>query len=324
MKPFERGNQIFKLELPTPFPVGDVNVYLIKGDHLTLVDAGPKTEEAWQAFHSQLKELGYSPQDIDQVVITHHHPDHVGMLDYFSEEIPVWGHPYNTPWLKKDPQFLAEQTMFFEKLFIEFGVDKKFFPYLKRLNQTLEFSCNRNLQHFIHDGEEISSLAGWRILETPGHAQSHIVLYEERSGVVIGGDLLLKHISPNPLLEPPMANSIERPRPQLQLNESISRLLEIPVSLVYTGHGELIEEAHELISLRLKKQAERADLVLRFLEDRPLTAFQVCQALFPTIYHKQPLLTMSETIGQLDYLENIGQIKVDTSRESSLYIANER
>ncbi|MGM0874102.1 MAG: MBL fold metallo-hydrolase [Bacillota bacterium] len=322
MKQITRSMQVFKLELPTPFPVGDVNVYLIKGDQLTLVDAGPKTEGAWLAFQHQLKEIGYTPKDIEQIVITHHHPDHVGMLDYFSEEVRVLGHRLNKPWLKKDQQFMSDQTLFFEKLLIEFGVNKNFLPYLVKLHDTFEFSCARDLKCFIGEGDEVSGLAGLRVLETPGHAQSHIVLYKENTGLLIGGDLLLKHISPNPLLEPPIAGELERSKPQLQLNHSISRLLEIPISLVFTGHGENIEEAHELITYRLKKQAERAELVRSFIAERPLTAFQICQSLFPKIYYKQLMLTMSETVGQLDYLEDIGQIKVDTTQETHMYMAN--
>jgi glyoxylase-like metal-dependent hydrolase (beta-lactamase superfamily II) len=322
MKQTNESMQVFKLKLPTPFPVGDVNVYLIKGDQLTLVDAGPKTEQAWLSLQAQLKEIGYTPKDIEQIVITHHHPDHVGMLDYFSEEVRILGHRLTKPWLKKDPQFMSDQTLSFEKLLIEFGVDKKFLPYLAKLNDTFEFSCERDLKCFIGEGDEVNSLAGWRVLETPGHAQSHIVLYEENTGLLIGGDLLLKHISPNPLLEPPMAGELERPKPQLQLNHSISRLLEIPISLVYTGHGENIEEAHELITYRLKKQAERAELVRSFIAERQVTAFQICQSLFPKIYHKQLMLTMSETVGQLDYLEDIGQIKVDTTQETHMYMVN--
>ena len=71
---------IAKIVLPTPFAVGDVNVYLVKGEELSLIDAGPQTEEAKQVLDRNLSELGYSISDIDQVVLTHHHPDHAGML----------------------------------------------------------------------------------------------------------------------------------------------------------------------------------------------------------------------------------------------------
>jgi glyoxylase-like metal-dependent hydrolase (beta-lactamase superfamily II) len=315
--------QVFKLELPTPFPVGDVNVYVIKGDQLTLIDAGPKTEEAWESFKQQLKQIGYTPKDIEQIVITHHHPDHVGMLDYFSEEVPVLGHAFNYPWLKKDRQFFEKQSLFFEKLFIEFGVEKKLLPLVESLkHETMEFSCDRELNGFLREGEEIGGLPGWRVLETPGHAQSHIAFYEESTGVLVGGDLLLKHISPNPFLEPPMSGELERPKPQLQLNHSISRLLEVPISIVYAGHGENIVGAHDLITYRLKKQAERAELVRTFIKERPLSAFQVCQALFPKVYDKQLILTMSETVGQLDYLIENGQIKVDMTQQTHKFITH--
>jgi len=49
---------IHKLILPTPFAVGDVNAYLLKGDSLSLIDAGPKTPEAYEALERGIKEAG--------------------------------------------------------------------------------------------------------------------------------------------------------------------------------------------------------------------------------------------------------------------------
>ncbi|APH04511.1 MBL fold metallo-hydrolase [Bacillus weihaiensis] len=315
-----KSNHIMKMNLPTPFPVGDVNVYLIKNDTLTLVDAGPKTEEAWEAFQFQLKEFGYTLNDIDQIIITHHHPDHVGLLDFFQAEIPILGHAYNKPWLEKNREFMNRMHLFFERLFASFGVSSNFIPTLQRVNNSLDYSCTRHLDQFLLHGDKISGLHQWEVLETPGHAQSHIVLYEKNTGILLGGDLLLKQISPNPLLEPPMISEhTNRPKPQLQLNQSISRLLDLPLSLVYPGHGENIMNAHELITYRLNQQHKRAEQVRDFISKKPVTAFEICQNLFPTIYYKQLMLTMSETVGQLDYLEEIGQIRVDDTNERHLY-----
>lgn len=320
MMPITHSEQVFKFELPTPFRVGNVNIYLIKGERLTLVDVGPKTEVAWHSFLQQLNEVGYHPEDIEQIIITHHHPDHVGMLDFFSDDIPVYGHSFNTPWLIQDPAFMVKQEQFFKRILGEFGVDSKFMPYVKRLNDMLVYSCHRELTGVLREGDKIGGLDNWSVLETPGHAQSHIVLYEETKGVLIGGDLLLKHISPNPLLEPPMIEGVnDRPRPQLQLNESLAKLLELPISLVYSGHGENIVEVNNLITYRLKKQAERAEQVRNFIAKKPLSAFEVSKALFPAIYHKQLMLTMSETVGQLDYLQEIGQIRVDILKDQQMY-----
>lgn len=316
------SKQIIKITLPTPFPVGDVNVYLLKGDCLTLIDAGAKTEESWQSFSRQLDHYGYTYKDIEQIIVTHHHPDHVGMLDYFEHDLPIYGHPFAKPWLNKDPEFMQNQLRFFKGLFRTFGVDNTFLPFIETIQDTLIFSCERELKSFIQEGITVNGMTDWIVLDTPGHAQSHICLYHEKSGVLIGGDLLLKDISPNPLLELPMEKGMnERPKPQLQLNRSLSRLVDLPLSIVYPGHGEVINDAHDLITDRLKKQRERAEVVFRFLEDKPMTAFEVCKALFPKIYMKQLLLTMSETIGQLDYLQEIGQIKIDDTKDPYLYYA---
>lgn len=292
------------ITLPTPFSVGDVNVYLIAGDVLTLIDVGPKTNETWRVFKQKLKELGYKPEDIEQVVLTHHHPDHVGMLDFFPHELPVLGHPYNERWLVQEKTFLDERRQFFAELFKVYGLGQEDSHLLKNFDHTLVYSCKRSLTFPITEGDEIPGLSGLKVIETPGHAQSHIVFYNEKTYEMIGGDHLLKHISSNPLLEPPILGN-ERPKPLLQYNESLKKLLQIPISVVYSGHGEPVHHAHNLIEHRLKRQHERAMSVLSFFREQDMTAFEVCKQLFPAAYERELLLTMSETIGQLDYLEDL-------------------
>ncbi|MBL8187943.1 MAG: MBL fold metallo-hydrolase, partial [Acidobacteria bacterium] len=68
--------RIEKLVIPTPFPVGPINIYLVVEDPLTLVDTGPKTEEALAALRQQLHQLGFAIKDIQRVILTHTHEDH--------------------------------------------------------------------------------------------------------------------------------------------------------------------------------------------------------------------------------------------------------
>ncbi|MDF1507527.1 MBL fold metallo-hydrolase [Robertmurraya sp. DFI.2.37] len=300
---------IAKLILPTPFPVGDVNVYVIKGELLTLVDVGPKTEEAWQALNEQLKELDLQPGDVEQVVLTHHHPDHAGLLDYFSASLPVYGHPLNNRWLQPTESFLAESEQFFIKSFHEFGIPKDYWRLAGAIKKELKYSCNRLLTGFLTEGDSPQGLSDWKVIETPGHAQSHIGLYREKDGCFIGGDHLLAHVSPNPILEPPISMGSDRPKPLLQYNASIKKLLDIPINLVYSGHGEDILHKNELILNRLSQQHERAKKVKKMLEKNALTVFEACQLLFPKVYERQLSLTMSETVGQFDYLMAEKEIK---------------
>ncbi|MBT2684475.1 MBL fold metallo-hydrolase [Bacillus sp. ISL-37] len=313
---------IAKLTLPTPFPVGDVNAYLIKGDSLTLVDAGTKTEESWESFKAQLADLNLKPEDIEQVILTHDHPDHVGMLDYFSPGLDVYGHHLNERWINRTPEFEKEHKEFYEKFFLQLAIPEQYFvPSMKVMKKTLVFSCNRSLTGTILENVIPPALPGWRVIETPGHAQSHIVLLREKDGTMIAGDTILAGISPNPLLEPPLPGETDRPKPLVQYNSSLKKLQQYPVGLVYTGHGTEITELQSLIEKRLARQHDRAMQVRGMLEGRELTVFEVCKMLFPTVYERELNLTISETVGQLDYLYSLDAVSVREEGTSFVYTA---
>lgn len=314
-------NGIAKIILPTPFAVGDVNVYVIQGERLTLIDAGTKTEESWLSFKAQLAGLSLTPDDIEQVVLTHHHPDHVGMLDYFPASLEVYGHPLNERWINWTESFLQEHDHFYHEIFMEFGIPEKFIPNLKQMKKMLRYSCQRSLTGELVEGDKPAGLKDWLVIETPGHAQSHISLFREKDGVLIGGDHVIAHISPNPLLEPPVSGQTERPKSQLQYNDSLKKLLQYPIQLVYSGHGKEIELLEPLIEKRRTRQHERAMGVKNMLVTEALTVFQVCQRLFPAVYERELTLTMSETVAQLDYLASLEEIDIIKDSKPYLYRA---
>jgi glyoxylase-like metal-dependent hydrolase (beta-lactamase superfamily II) len=311
---------IAKITLPTPFPVGDVNTYLIKGERLTLVDAGVKTKESWNSLKQQMAELHLSPNDIEQVVLTHHHPDHTGMLDFLPDRVEVYGHPLNEPWINPSEAFFQKQEAFFRELFLEFGLPKEALPLISKIREQQKYLCNRPLTGILGEGMKPHGLNDWQVIETPGHAQSQIALFRKKDGVLIGGDLILAHISPNPLLEPPAPGKKERPKPQLQHNHSMKKLLSYPIQVVYTGHGEEVYQLEELIEKRLLHQHERAMKVNNWLKEEKLTVFEICKRLFPSVYKSELILTISETVAQLDYLSSIGEI-ISKDNQPVLYQA---
>jgi glyoxylase-like metal-dependent hydrolase (beta-lactamase superfamily II) len=75
---------IHTLRIPTPFAVGRVNTYLIEDDPLTLVDSGPNSGTSLDELQHQLAKIGRSIDDIELIVLTHQHIDHLGLIDIIA------------------------------------------------------------------------------------------------------------------------------------------------------------------------------------------------------------------------------------------------
>ena len=126
---------ISQITIPTPYAVGDTHVYLLKGDTLSLVDTGVKTKEAWEALKIQLREIGYGPEDIEQIILTHHHVDHIGLIEEFPRVEHIVAHESLHPWLIKDEVFFQDYTDFFKKTFSVCGVPKQFSFVIEQLQK---------------------------------------------------------------------------------------------------------------------------------------------------------------------------------------------
>nr|WP_230129019.1 MBL fold metallo-hydrolase [Bacillus sp. CECT 9360] len=316
-------NNIAKISLPTPFAVGNVNVYLIKGDTLTLIDTGLQTEDGKEALEQGLRELGLKLGDIEQIVLTHHHPDHAGGLGFFSEDVPIYGHPHNQRFLLMTDDFMEEHEKFYLDFSSQLGVPAEYRSLITQFRRSAKYISPRTLRSGLLEGGSIPGHPDWKVIETFGHAQSHISLYRVKDGVMIGGDHLLEKISPNPLMEPPIEKGSERPKPLLQYNQSLKKCLELSIDMLYTGHGNEVFDVPGLIKKQMERQHERAMKVKKMLEEKPSTGFEICKQLFPSVYQKELGLTLSETVGQLDYLENLEEIKADTNSGTIVYSVNQ-
>jgi glyoxylase-like metal-dependent hydrolase (beta-lactamase superfamily II) len=313
---------IHKIVIPTPFPVGDVNTFLVKGDALTLFDAGIKTDEAFEAMKWGIRAAGYSIDDVEQVVLTHHHPDHIGLVEAFPKA-NLYAHPIVGHWMDKDPNFISYNEAFYKQELMQEGVPAHYIDKVIGVRAELRFMGSKPLTAALKEGDEVPGHPGLIALETPGHAQSHLVFYEAATGQCIGGDLLLDKVSSNPLVEPPASLNGERPKSLLQYNDSLKRIRDLNVKIVYAGHGEEVTNVGELVNDRLAKQHERAMKVQQMLTT-PQSVYEVTQNLFRKIYKAQLGLTLSETLGQLDYLVANGLAEFETHEGVDYYVATSK
>jgi len=240
-------------------------------------------------------------------VLTHHHPDHAGWVDGFSNA-KLFGHPYNDLWLSRDQAFLDYHDAFYLERLKEEGVPEELWFWVKKMKRPLNLMGNRPLDAAINEGDTLPGHPEWHALETLGHAQSHLSFWNPESGEMIGGDHVIAKVSSNPLIEPPLNRDEGRPKSLLQYNASLERLLKLPIKVVYSGHGEEVYNVHELVTERLEKQHQRALKVLGLLDFEEKTVYELTKELFPYAYEKELGLTLSETIGQIDYFLEDGLI----------------
>ncbi|HLR01387.1 MAG TPA: MBL fold metallo-hydrolase [Virgibacillus sp.] len=295
-------HSIQQLTVPTPFSVGDVHAYLLKGETLSLIDAGIKTSEAWRALKTQLKACGYLPRDIEQIILTHHHPDHTGLIDQFPRVKTIAAHPEVNIWLKKDKAFLQRYEHFFKTAFTHWGVPEHYVSSLDKQRLSLQYAGNGEVTDIIQEGDCLPGHPDFHVFETKGHAQTHLSFLRKDDGAFFAGDHLLPHIASNPLMEAPYNPKDNRPKPLLQYRRNLRKCLNLPIQTVYPGHGAIFSDFHTLIAKRLKKQENQANKLLTFMVHMPQTPFQLCMQLYPHRYTELLDLTMSQTVSLLDFL----------------------
>lgn len=309
--------------MPTPFAVGDVHAYLIKGDVLSIVDTGVKTKDAWEALLFQLKEIGYSPNDIEQIILTHHHPDHIGFIEEFSRAERIIAHENVNYILTKDANYFQNEVDYFNDFLQKSGVPDFFQSSVEQLHSMYNYAGEGEVTHPITENMTIPGHSDWSVVETKGHAQTHLSFLHNRDRLFIGGDHLLEHISPNPILESPLNRYDERPKPLLQFRSNLQKCRELEIKTVLPGHGNVFQDVEKVIVGYLAGQEKRSAKVYRLLELERQTPFEICEKLFPKQFKTELGLTMSETIGQLDYLESIGQVQMEMEEGIHYYKVSE-
>jgi glyoxylase-like metal-dependent hydrolase (beta-lactamase superfamily II) len=156
----------------------------------------------------------------------------------------------------------------------------------------------------------------WEAIHTPGHARGHICLYHRQSGRLLSGDHLLRDISSNPILEPPLPGEAERPHSLAQHLRSLEWVTALEVAVALPGHGAPITHVHDLIAWRVRFHRRRPEQIAHVLVERPKTAFEIAAALFPGLRGIQVFLAVSEIIGHLDILEQ--EVRVVSQQEDGI------
>lgn len=293
-------------------------MYLLRSaDCLTLVDTGPRTREAEAALEAGLREVGVQVEDLDQILLTHYHCDHVGLLEQLVErsQAKVYAHPFTEPLIAREAAFEEARGHFYRDLYRGMGLNER--QQEQALGQILDYLDYVGVAHVdvaLQEGACLPGHEAWNVLYTPGHALDHLSLYNALDGVMLLGDHLIKHISSNAFLEPPHSPGGERPKMLMLYRESLQKVQQLDWQIGYTGHGEEITEYRELITKRLNDMERRAEAVLETVRAGKHTGVDITLSMFPRHLEQIPLI-ISETVGHLDWLVAQGRLRVEESAE---------
>ncbi|MFC4541594.1 MBL fold metallo-hydrolase [Halosolutus amylolyticus] len=318
--------------IPTPFPVGDVNTYLAGR---TIVDPGPDSDEAWDEVRSFLSVHDLEPGDIEQVLLTHSHPDHFGLAKRFRDRgATVAASPPAAAVVEDFGARLDAEAAFFRDLFPAHGMDADAAATITDLSSAYRsYAPDCVVDRRLTDGDTIEvGPATLSVQQVSGHAAGELILSVEsasRGGVgapigdggdrapeaaagttAIVGDHVLEHITPNPLLRPPVDDGVDRPQPLLEFNASLLRLRDRGFDRLLPGHGGIIDEPAERIAEVLAAHEDRTENVASILDEGgEATAHEVMEGLFGELSLADQYTGMSEAIGHLDVLVDRGRAR---------------
>ena len=328
---------IHRIALPTPFPVGRINCYLIEDEPLTLIDTGPNSGRSLDELARALEGLGYRFEDLGLIVITHQHMDHMGLLEIVARRsgAEVAALDLLAPYLEDFGASAAADGAFSMQIMRRHGVPKDLAIALGVLAASFRaFGSSGRVTRVLHDGDElVLRERTLRVLHRPGHSPTDTLFWDERRAMLIAGDHLLAHISSNPLISrrlpsepgeaegPGEACGLERPHALLQYIASMRATREIPAEIVLTGHGEPVLDHVALIDERFRMHERRARKLLRMLAPGPLSAYALATRMWGKAAVTQAFLTISEVLGHMDLLIADGLVHEDDRGPVSRFVA---
>jgi glyoxylase-like metal-dependent hydrolase (beta-lactamase superfamily II) len=295
-----------QIVMPTPYAVGPVNAYLIEADPVTLIDAGIDTPQARNAMWLELHAAGFFPESIEQVIVTHGHPDHYGLIAEIQE---VSGATVYFP--SREIERVRDKQMLFQvgKLLVGAGMP---LDLLFKMDQ----ERRRNPQgNALRDSEVVpidegklfdlhSDLGDFTLeaLHMPGHTGGHMVFFEPRTRSLFAGDQLLPDTSPNPLLEPSLDDPSERRRSLKEYLVSLEKMAALDATVAFPGHGGIIEDPGALITSTIEHHNKRKVRIAGMLSDQPRSPYELAQEMYPDVGGYDVFLSVSEVIAHLDLI----------------------
>jgi glyoxylase-like metal-dependent hydrolase (beta-lactamase superfamily II) len=311
---------IHRISMPIPFleAGGPVNAYAIedRDGGLLLFDSGLGSPRSAEAMAEGLSRIGRSPGDIHRIVVSHGHIDHyggaAGLLEQAGHDVPVHAHPRDIPKMAEGFPRWMDQVGLYGAFFLRLGVPldvmedawrqvREGFTKARRVPRVEPIDLGEPL-HMKH--------ATFEVMHMPGHTPGLLCLHDREHRLFLSDDHLLEHVSPNPLIELG-PDGQEDWRPLVAYLESVMRLHALDLDAILPGHATPFGDHRAVIDRLLVFYDKRQQRIREELRKGPLTGWEVTTRLFPRAPAAAMFLTVSETLANLEVLEDRGEVSRD-------------
>ena len=297
---------IHRIELPLPFELESVNVFLVRlAEGYMLIDCGMDTEPAFQALERGIQALGLQWTDIRQILLTHMHPDHMGLSAKLLQLTGAQLIMHET-----EARHLALITKSERRLpwlgnaFTEAGMPQEMQARIDRHFAQIRSNFHPLVPDRLLSGGEVipTAIGGLQVLWTPGHSPGHICLYCAGHKLLFSGDLILEEITPNIAWFPERDTLAD-------FLASLDSLVEVEVDVIVPSHGVPFGGHREWIGQTKDHHRERCDYMHSLLETTPDTAYALVGRLWtrklsPINHH----FAVLEVMAHLEYMQRRGRL----------------
>ena len=295
---------VHRIQLPLPFELEAISLYLVRVDdgHL-LIDCGMDTPQSFAALEGAIHEIGITWSDIRTIVLTHMHPDHIGLSHRVRtlSGAPVLMHETEAQHLGS-LEDEGRRLPYLHAAYTRGGVPAEM---QSKMDQHFAF-LRENLHNvapdrLLRDGEQIASAIGpLEVICTPGHSPGHICLYAAERKVLFSGDHILNGITPN-ISWHPGTDALG------DYLASLERVGRLEVEHIFPAHGEPFSGHRAWIRDTVAHHARRCDEIDRAIADGATTAHEIVGHLWPRplepIHHH---FAVFEVLAHLEYMGNLG------------------
>lgn len=299
---------VFRLRLPLPWPgVPHCNAWAVSaGEGFVLFDTGMHQPDSLANLERALAMCGLRLEDARLVVCTHAHSDHYGQAATIVERAgcELWMHPNHRHMTRmaEDPDAMFERRI---EVARQSGVpEEPLRRYAERRSRESGIAAVIEPDRDLLTGVTIDTdLGPWTVYETPGHAPSHVCLFQPERRLLISGDHLLGRIS----LYFDYGSS---PDPVGEFLHSLDVVERLGARLCLPGHGRTFADVHAHIQGNRKLVHERLESVHAALGEGPLSAFEIVPHVYgDSLSQQNAHWLLSKILSYLTHLQAVGPVR---------------